>query len=390
MFADDALKDAIKRIKESPKPVRFRLFADDITTEKLAEQVEAQGSVVILTDEGGLLTTIAGRYSDNPNADLYLKAYNCQSVLVSRKNGGDFDISRPFITLAMIVQPDVLVKACGVSEFVERGFLGRFLYSIPAPRVGTRKIKPEPLSGELCSAWNLAVKNLFDFCERQSNADTIPSIDLDQGATEALDAFRAELEPRLHPQNGDLARLGGWGSKLPGHLVRIAALYALLRASAPAGDTLYGDDETGATRPASGSVVPQISEADMGAAVALAPYLIEHARAALDMDTHFQDARQVATLAWIRRKAVPKLPEPGAEATDGSSGNNGNAFTARDAWRGLQGQAWAKTAADVHAVLGQLDAKGWIRRKPDPAPKRAGRPAAPTYEIHPKLISGEL
>lgn len=54
-------------------------------------------------------------------------------------------------------------------------------------------------------------------------AEQISEIELSDGARKALDVFRDELEPRLHPERGDLAHVADWANKLPGQLVRIAA-----------------------------------------------------------------------------------------------------------------------------------------------------------------------
>lgn len=353
-------RDLAVTFGSTPKPSEFRLLADDVTPEKLAMLMADQGGPMgVLSAEGGLLGTLAGRYSDNAsaNVDLVLKAYDAEPVRVDRVGRASVDLERPFLAMGLIVQPDVIAEATKVRVFTERGLLPRVLYSLPRTTVGTRALDAPDVPTEMAVAWHVCLTRIYSEAPSEGQV----ALNLDGEARKALDAFRADLEPRLHPDIGDLTRICAWASKLPGALIRIAGLFALVDG---AGLLIRGEHMT--------------------AAVDLGDYLIAHALAALALDERRRDARQVAALTWIRRKSGAES----AQTSDGDgSGTSGTTFTARDAWRGLHGQVWAETAADVQAVLDQLEELGWIRRLPDPA-RRAGRPPSPTYEAHP-LVRAE-
>lgn len=352
-------RDAARRLGEAVRPVQFRLLVDDVTPEKLGMLMADQGGpMAVLSAEGGLLGTLAGRYSDSANVDLVLKAFNGEPVQVDRITREPVDIEHPFLALGLIVQPDVIAAAVKVPEFVSRGLLPRMLFALPHTTVGTRTLNAPDIPADVAEAWTTSVGEIF----ARAVGDTRTTLILTADARTALDDFRAGLEPRLHPDLGDLAPVMAWASKLPGALIRIAGLLALAESASTA----------------------TVDAKHMIAAVDMAPYLIAHAVAAFRLDRQQRDARHVAVLAWIRRKAVPQLPEQSAGAGSGSSGTT---FTSRDAWRGLHGQAWAQTAADVQAVLDELVEMSWIRRRPDP-PRKGGRPPSPAYDIHPKLIHG--
>ena len=163
-------------------------------------------------------------------------------------------------------------------------------------------------------------------------------------ADEVLDDFRAALEPRMHPEFGDLADIADWANKLSGQLVRVSALLTL--ASDPTATVVDADA--------------------MRAAVGLAPYLIDHAQRAFDLmlgrRAPLEPAR--AVLRWIKRKKL---------AT----------FTIRDAWQGLRGQTWATSTDDVRDAIEDLEDRGWVRLVPPPEQSGGGRPSSPQYETHP-------
>lgn len=56
-------------------PSNFRRIAvDDVTPESLVNLLEENGTLLMISDEAGMLGNFSGRYSNNiPNLDLLLK-----------------------------------------------------------------------------------------------------------------------------------------------------------------------------------------------------------------------------------------------------------------------------------------------------------------------------
>ena len=171
---------------------------------------------------------------------------------------------------------------------------------------------------------------------------------LDQEAAELLLGFERELEPRLAAGSGDLAHLAGWAAKLAGASCRLAALLHLA-----------GHLRDGWAQP--------ISREAFAAAIRLADYLIEHARAVFDLmgdDPRIQDARWL--LDWIDRTGRGQ-------------------FSRRDAHRAAPRGRFAK-ATDLEPALRLLEEHGYLRRvDPEPSqdPRGRGRPASPRFLVNP-------
>jgi hypothetical protein len=169
---------------------------------------------------------------------------------------------------------------------------------------------------------------------------------LDQEAAELLLGFERELEPRLAAGSGDLAHLAGWAAKLAGATCRLAGLLHLA-----------GHLRDGWNRP--------IGADTFAAAIGLAGYLVEHARAVFDLmgaDPRIEVARWL--LEWISRTGQAQ-------------------FTRRDAHRAAPRGRFAK-ATDLNPALALLEEHGWLRRLDADAPgPKGGRPPSPRFLVNP-------
>ena len=68
--------DAVLAAEQLTVPVRPRLVADDVTAEAAGSLLaEQDGRLAVLSAEGGIFTTIAGRYSTAPNLKVFLKGH---------------------------------------------------------------------------------------------------------------------------------------------------------------------------------------------------------------------------------------------------------------------------------------------------------------------------
>lgn len=67
-------------------PSNFRRIAvDDVTPESLVNLLEENGTLLMISDESGMLGNFNGRYSNNiPNLDLLLKSWNGETYISDR------------------------------------------------------------------------------------------------------------------------------------------------------------------------------------------------------------------------------------------------------------------------------------------------------------------
>ena len=246
--------------REAVKPLR--LLADDTTPEALVSLMAANdGKMGIISDEGGIFDTIAGKYSSGKvNMDVFLKAYTGSYLRVDRKGREPEVIERPTLTMLLMVQPVVLEAIMGNQEFAGRGFLARPLYSLPKSLVGHRRYKTQPIPQGVEQAYNSAIGALLAIQELGEARTIKVSTEADQEA----ERFFNLLEPRLADDFGDLDDLEGWAAKYHGQIMRIAGvIHCCLH---------YQDSAR----------VP-VSLETMKAAQTIGEYFLEHTRAAFQI-----------------------------------------------------------------------------------------------------------
>ncbi|ONH62361.1 hypothetical protein CcI49_02990 [Frankia sp. CcI49] len=366
-----------ERLALEGEPTEFQILADDTTAEGLAILMRDQGGPqAIIVDEGGFLGTLAGRYasSGQANVDLVLRAYDGASVKINRASKPAIRIRRPILSIGMVVQPDVINEALKVRAFVQRGLMARFLYALPATTVGTRGLEAPEMDPAVEAEWAGVIGKIVAASRDLTGRDEVCGIHLDHAARVAFDSWRGPSghEGRLHPELGDLVDIGSWASKLPGALVRIAALFAL------------------AERP--GDAHPMVTGPEMQAALDLAPYLVEHAREVLVGGQSERGERLRAVLGWLSNfsRGEDQLPKSENRPTNASEADiEGEAvtFNLQDVYRALDGRAWVTKIADIEDVVEHLADLGYVRRLPAPTERRRGRPPSPRYQVHPRVVA---
>ncbi|MCF7552172.1 YfjI family protein [Pseudonocardia sp. WMMC193] len=341
----EALAAATDATLQAERPVSAvpRLIADDITTEAAASLLaEQQGRLAVLSAEGGIFSTLAGRYSSGiPSLEVFLKGHAGDLLRVDRKGRPAEHVAAPALTLGLAVQPEVLADIARIPGFSGRGLLARILYSLPENTVGRRQVGapavPAPVDKTYASRLSRLVLLLAD------HTDPLRLRLGGEADRQMLDLER-RLEPRLAPHS-DLAHMADWASKLNGAIARLAGL-------------LYVADvlPTGWGQP--------IPARHLDGAARLGHYYLGHALAVFDQmgaDLTIDDAH--AVLDWISRTGSER-------------------FTRRDAFTGLS-RARFRKVTDLEAPLTLLEAHGYLRRAAPAAPT-GGRPSSPVWEVHPR------
>lgn len=341
----EALNAAAEYTLEAEKPVPAlpRLIADDVTAEAAASLLaEQRGRLAVLSAEGGIFSTIAGRYSSGvPNLEAFLKGHAGDLLRVDRKGRPAEHVESPALTLGLALQPEVLQDIARMPGFRGRGLLARILYSLPENTVGRRQIGapavPAPIDKTYASRLTRLVMLLADHDQPQR-------LRLSREADREVLDLERRLEPRLAP-HADLAHMTDWASKLNGAIARLAGLLFL----ADVLPTSWGEP---------------IPPRHLDAAARLGHYFLGHALAVFDQmaaDPGADDARHV--LDWILRTGRTE-------------------FTRRDAFSALSRLRFRKVA-DLDPALQTLAEHGFLRQLEPPPGLRAGRPASPRWEVHP-------
>ena len=266
-----------------------------------------------------------------PNLGVYLKGHAGDLLKVDRRGRPPEYVERPCLTIGLTVQPEVLRGLAGRPGFGGRGLLARFLYSLPASLVGRRQPGAPPVPQPVADRYTLELQALAASLASSGRRRPRPCSPSTHKLASCCSAFERDLEPRLAADSGDLAHLAGWAAKLAGATCRLAALLHL------------------ASHLRDGWAQP-ISADTFAAAIRLADYLIEHARAVFDLmgaDPRTDDARWL--LDWIGR-------------------TNQVQFSRRDAHRAAPRGRFPK-ATDLEPALRLLEEHGYLRRV-DPEPSR--------------------
>lgn len=341
----DAL-DAAAAAREITVPVLPQLVADDITPEAAASLLAEQGGrLAVLSDEGGIFTTLAGRYSGVPNLEVFLKGHAGTLLRVNRKSREPEHIESPALTLGLAVQPDVLLDIAQLPGFRGRGLLARILFSLPANTVGRRRVGPPPPAVDVVETYSEQLASLV------VDLHPLPEpavLGLAAAAQERMLQFEAELEPQLAP-GAALGHITDWASKLVGATARIAGLLHVAGLGTQA------------------ALARPVDRRTVEASNRLGVYYLTHALAVFDhmgADPLVEDARHL--LDWIIRRGQPL-------------------FTRRDAY--APNRARFAKPADLDPALGLLTDHGYVQPLASATRSSAGgRPASPKYAVHPEAL----
>jgi replicative DNA helicase len=325
-------------------PAEPRLFADDATPEQLSTMIADQGGrMAVLSAESEIFDVIAGRYSGNPNMNVFLKGHAGDAMRVDRRGRPAEAVDEPALTLGVCTQPAALAALAAIPGAAGRGLLARFLFSIPEVNIGRRDSKPAPADP---AAHTQYAANLTALILSLRDLEEPIRLELSPGASFLLDAVAEDTERALD-EGGPLAQLREWGGKAVGTMMRIAALLHLAEHL-----------RDGYERP--------ISQDTISAAHALIEYYTAHTLAAFDTMTTDETANRARYLLdWTAKTGATR-------------------FSARDAFSGLSRAQFPKMN-DLDPALALLERHGYLRRLPPPPNPGRGRPPAPVYEVHPGI-----
>lgn len=352
--AGDRAAELAVELAESRMPVVPRICCDDTTPERLNSLLaEHGGRMAVMSAEGGIFETVAGRYSDNvSNLDGLLKGHAGDEVKVDRMNRESLHIRRPAVTLGLCVQPSVIEGLAEKSGFRGRGFLARFLFIMPQSRVGHRNVTPPSVPAAVTAGWRELVMRLLELPEVRADDGEIESETLTLGRVARLEIeeLARQLEPRLGP-DGDLDSVRDWAGKSVGAVVRVIGLLHL------AANSVYSVDSVGVISISHGGGSVEIR----GETSELHTYLLSHSLRAfrsMGADPTLQAAKKL--WGW-----ASKLER----------------FTKREAQVG--NRATFKKASDLDAPLQVLVEHGFIRPRKQAERTGAGQPPSPSFETNP-------
>ena len=353
LMADiEGAREKLDKCKVVPLP---KIFADNITPEKHAEVIAEHGSSAIIEPEGGFFEGLS-RYgtSKSPQVDYLNKTYGGEPFRVDRKVGDSIFAEQPHCVLHFSIQPHLVLAIRSNADFMGTGFANRFLFSLPQSLIGNRSLDTPPIQAGLLEGWKMTIESLFKSCHNQP----MRQLTIDPAGYQLLRDFQEALEPQLIT---NLLPIQGWASKLSGALVRIAALYEL----------------------AANEHAASISAENMKAAIALAPYLQDHALQALTAALQDQPINKLLAYLVEKQEAL----EPQQAGSVGFVGAIAYQFTTRQLQQQFNKSSWLaqsdNQAATLRGLLVQLSKDHWLQLMPTQSTAQGGRPAE-LWAVNPK------
>lgn len=349
-------KALAKELAAHHVPAEPQFLCDDATPEKLVQMMAQQGGRIFQASaEGTAFEICKGRYSETANIEVYLKAHAGDYLRTSRISRTDDIVPNPALTCVIAVQPHVIQGLAENATMRGRGFLARWLYSVPDSIVGSRAIATEPVSDSLTRAYYRNVLTIWGI-EMQPGPDGKPQptmLEFSREGDGVLQDFERWLEPQLG-QDGELSNMAGWGNKLAGATVRLAGL-------------IHIADAVAVDRPWQAP----ISSGAVDRAVRLArDYFLPHAKAAFGImgaDVRRESALKVAD--WIQKECAHSA----CSAPGGTP-----AFSRRDIFNGNRRRF--PTVEDLDPILKLLQSHGYIRPIPDSGKPGRGK-KSPLFEV---------
>lgn len=269
--------------KQKAVPVAPVIYTTDATPEAIADLVNEQGNrLAIISDEGGITEVLSGLYnSGNANIDIILKGIDGGSTRIKRANK-DYRLN-PYLTVLLLIQPQILANMADKRAFTGNGALERYLYALPCGNVGYRTFTDRKIDTQAERVYSDLIFNLLSI-----PVPEIPYVlELEDPAKTAFHSFRQEIERELRP-DGKLYICRGWGGKLAGYTLRLAGLMHVAE----------HDSTTHLV----------IQRGTIERAITIARLLMEHAVAAFNMmgaDIETNDAKEL--LEWLKTKKTDRL-----------------------------------------------------------------------------------
>jgi hypothetical protein len=328
------------------------ILASDATTEALAALlIQNHERAIVASPEADALDVMLGRYSEkaSPNMGIWLKGHAGDAERVVRRGREPECLRRPSLSVALALQPESVRGLFTSREARGRGLLGRFLVAAPRSLVGRRKTggTATPVAPALTARCAETIHRLLTL---PIDAERGPlRVRLAENARELFHEFEARVERDL-AADGSLCDRKDWGGKLCGAILRLALM-------------LHGAEAWGVNhRPLLDA--PLIALETMDAALAWAPYLIEHEQIVAEIvQSDPEEGTAHRLLRWLERTGAAR-------------------FTRRDAFDRLRGGRLVRVD-DIDPALSLLQKCGYIRPDSGSAPAGPGRPPSPAFAVSP-------
>lgn len=319
------LQAAIDEV-ENTKPADIPLLSigGDVTPDKLTDLIVQNKDLAIHDAEGTLFSHLSGtRHGTGSAYETMLLAYTGDPIKVHRIGRDGGSVAGAHLVINTSVQPIVWKEIISDRKAVGRGAIGRYIVLNAESRIGYRDPaahQSHPIPKDLIDQWGHVIRELLEIKEPRIFV-------LDDEQARIFIAYKANLEKLLRdPEN----RLDGFGSRLPGILIRIAQLFTLI------------------DNPAATSMSTKYLECALG----FGEYLMKQREQADAIKERSHEQRTLDVIAKLARECYGDVGDV----------DRAFSFSVRDIQQRGKGQTWIKEggAKAITAALQNLEKWLWI------------------------------
>jgi Protein of unknown function (DUF3987) len=228
-------KAKLQDLSTPQKPLQPLFLCDDPTFEGLVRMLTvAQPSVGIFSDEAGILLGGFALRDENLHrtaAGLSALWNGTDVTRVRAKEDPEYLFGRR-VSLNLMAQPDIGSKFIGSRALLNQGLLSRVLTAWPDSKMGSRKFVDEDLyETDAARTYYQTMRNILahELPMHEQHAQSLAprGLPLDKPAMQLWLAYQNTVESALGP-GGTFEPIKGFGSKLPEHAARLAAVLTLV------------------------------------------------------------------------------------------------------------------------------------------------------------------
>lgn len=199
----------------------IRIAVDDITPESLVVELCENDSLLMISDEAGMLSNFNGKYSGGvPNLDLFLKAWNGEKYICNRVVRGRSEIPRPYLSVAIAGQPYIWDNMMNDVAFRSSGMLARFIHCFANSDVGHRKYDTASIPKGIRERYHNFIHQLLRNKKGHNGEELLLHLS-EKASNEYISYCNNYIEQDI---KNSMCCCQDWGGKFHGLILRIACI----------------------------------------------------------------------------------------------------------------------------------------------------------------------
>ena len=201
-----------------------RIIIEDITPESLVRQLSINGTLLMMSDEAGVLGNFNGRYSNAPNLDLLLKSWNGETYISDRITRESITLYKPYVSICLACQPYLWEEMITNTAFRESGFLARICCCFVKDNRGKRVYDTDEMPDDVEENYRKLIYHLLNrkFKRFEANDMNERMIYLDdQVYSNFVEYYNNYIEKQIVT---DMYFCADWAGKYHGLILRLCGI----------------------------------------------------------------------------------------------------------------------------------------------------------------------